>query len=658
MKLDDIKNIDFPRTNMEEWRNTVDHSLKGKAANLETSTLEEIFLKPLYTKLDDGWKTFSNEYPGQSTFIRGINEEGDDKYPWVIAQKVAANDMEQLLNKLERAFLGGQEAFSFDLPEDISKEDMYLLFQKFEVHKRPICLLSNKPMTYLYVWLYEWAEEKQVSLENFKGLIGWDPISTFTSLGSLPKDDENYFRRFAEGIQFANQHLPNLRTILVDSSIYENGGANVVQQLAYSLAMAVEYVEKLKKHGLLPEDVFSTVVVNFAIGSSFFMEIAKLRAARALWAKIGEAYDVPIEYRKMVIRAETTKLNKTVTDPYVNMLRSGAEAFAASIGQVQYMHVTPFDEVNGIPSEFGERIARNTQHIIREETSITNTMDPAGGSWFIEELTKTLMEKAWELFLQIEENGGFIENLKSGKIQEQIREMKNERVKNVANRKAKLIGTNVFANLSEEIRSELKNDQNSDQNGLKISHSIKEIKTVQSQNSSFTYITNGLDIEPIKPIRLSQTFEQLRMKAMNMEKKFGKKPTIGLIGLGELKQHKVRADFIHNFLSAGGIDTILSQECFNEHGAIQFIKETKLSKYFICGTNEQYEQLGSDWIKAILSSCESIKIYLAGVPNGELLRSFQSLGLEGYIDVRTNCYEMNARLLQELEVELNETGIS
>lgn len=652
MKINDFINEEFPPTDFHQWMEAVEQSLKGKKANLETLTFEEITIKPLYTKLDEGWKLLSDEVPGESTFIRGINREGYRKVPWVIAQTIHGKDFHELIQNFEKAFSGGQEAISFVFDQKMTIGEMYHLLDKYYSEKRPFFIITSHPCSNLYIMLKDWADRNQLDPTLYHGFIGFDPIGQFALKGKVLKNEKEYFEHLASSIFYAHSHFPSLRTIYIDNSIYENSGANIVQQMAIALSTGVEYVERLKQFGLAPELTFSKIIFNFSVGSSFFMEIAKFRALRALWSKIGEAYNVTEENRKMIIRAETTKTNKTVTDPYVNMLRSGAEAFAASLAQVQYIHVDPFDWYQESASELGERIARNTQHIIREETSIVHPIDPAGGSWYIEELTKTLMEKAWELFLDIENSGGLLSNLKSGRIQKEIRTLKEERIKQVAKRKVKLIGTNVFPNLKDKLQ------QPQSIQGLKSDEIFVEKSMEDRQQNinihlimeTFLTIADTEDIEPVQPMRLANDFEQLRIQSLKFEQKYGKKPQIGLIGLGALKDHKTRVDFIQNFLAAGGIESVISQECYDEKDAVQFVKNSQLPIYIVCGSNEQYEKIGLSIIKAIQTECK-VKLFLAGMPSDNLINQFRLHGLTDYIDIKTNCFEMNAQLLKELEVE-------
>ena len=247
--------------------------------------------------------------------------------------------------------------------------------------------------------------------------------------------------------------LPLFRTIAVHGKFFANSGSSIVQELAFSLAQGAEYMTRLTELGLSADQVAQNIKFNFSIGKVYFMEIAKLRAARLLWAQIVKAYNPQSEESaKMVAHSETNSYNKTIYDPYVNMLRTQTEAMSAALGGASSVTVLPFNAIYEESTEFSERIARNQQILLKEESHLDKIADPAGGSYYIETLTASLAEQAWKLFLEVQEKGGFVAAFREGFIQKEIKAMAAQRDANVAQRRENILGTNQFPNFSENCR--------------------------------------------------------------------------------------------------------------------------------------------------------------------------------------------------------------
>ena len=457
---------------------------------------------------------------------------------------------------------------------------------------------------------------------QINGYIAEDPVSLYAKTGKSFSGIEEKYAIFTEGIQKGDLLSAELRTILTDTTLYHNGGANAVQELAIALATAVFHIEELKKQGLTVNDIVSKMVFHFSIGSHFFLETAKLRAARVLWSKLTEAYKCAEELQgQMEISADTSWFTKTVYDPYVNLLRSGNEAFAAVLGGVQYLHVSPFDEPAGESSEFSERIARNTQLLLKNEARLGSIIDPAGGSWYIESLTDELAEKAWGLFLEIDEKGGIAAVLESGWLQAQIEEVKAKRMHDIATRKQTIVGTNKYANPQD--------------------------KPLIAQAAATATET---DFTPVKQGRLAESYEGLRQQAEKLTQ-MNQAPISGLICLGNLKNHKARADFIDGFLAPGGIAAERSGELQSPSDAVAFINEKKCHFYVLCGSDAQYAESGLSVVKAIREQFPELKLYVAGLaPAGEE-EAWKQAGVIDFITVKSNCYETLRSFLNEIEVE-------
>ncbi|UQD52663.1 methylmalonyl-CoA mutase [Bacillus methanolicus] len=625
MTINEMKNEQFPAVSTDEWKEAAEKSLKGKSLDsLTRYTYENIKLKPLYSAEDEVDCEIS-QFPGFPDYRRGIYPLGYYENDWHVAQTIQYKKIDELKASLLSALEKGQTSISFEVNADTIgclKEIIGTIYDKYP--------FSVNAKLFQFDFIETLLDLAGDPGETITGFTGMDPIAIFAEQGSLPIKLSELYDEWAEVIKKADQYMPHLKTILVDATPYHNGGANAVQELAAGLSVAVFHIQELLDRELPLEKILSKIVFKFSIGANFFMEIAKIRAARILWNKITEAYEAQPENRKMIIAAETSKVTKTAYDPYVNLLRSGNEAFAAVLGGIQYLHVSPYNEPENNFTSFSDRIARNTQLILKEEAHLNKTVDPAGGSWYIEHLTNELAKKSWELFLQIDDLGGIFEVMKTGWLQQQISEIREKRQMDVNTRKQSIIGTNIYANLNDK--------------PLQLTEAPANISESDKKEM----------VESIPQIRLSEPFEKLRRRSEQLADKLGRKLAVGLICLGELKQHKARADFITGFIAPGGIEGIQSGEITEKEQAFSFIRETGFQHYCLCGSNEQYAEIGMDFVREIKKLFPSIKLFLAGLPNAGEEKDWLSSGIDEFIHVKSNCYKVVSALLEEMEAKMHE----
>ncbi|WP_053599015.1 methylmalonyl-CoA mutase family protein [Bacillus sp. FJAT-18017] len=595
MGIGKLMDYQFNNYTVDEWREKAEQALKGKTVeSLCSSTYEEIVLKPLYSADDKKNPGFA----GKPDYRRGIYQNGYQEKPWRIAQKIVAISPEELREKLKDAAANGQTAIALEVGPEFTAAHGEVIGHFAKSH--PFAIKTTTGIDSVLEKL-----EKKAGQGVLSGYIAFDPILLY--------EKEVNHEDWAESIKTAAVREPVLRTVMVDTGVYHVRGANAVQELAAAAATGVSYIESLLDAGMDIDDIVDKFVFNFQIGSEFFMEVAKLRAARIIWDKIAEVYGASEVKRKMVIAAETSKFTLTLFDSHVNLLRTGNEAFAAVLGGVQYLHVDTYDSLTGA-TPFSERIARNIQLILKEEAHLDKVADPAGGSWFIEELTEQLAEKAWELFCKIDHHGGMVASLQSGWIQTEIERTLNNRLIDSKNRKRSIIGTNVYANLAEETPK-----------GMPV-----------------------LNI-PI-PTRLSVPFEELRIKAKELETA-GVNTEFGLICLGDIRDHKPRADFVEGFLSPGGIRTVRSGAMFTVEDALTFIEEKGIPNFCICSSNELYEEVGLEIASQLKKKHPDINLYLAGQPGNS--QEWEAAGIHDFIHAKSNCYQFINSILNGLEVPGN-----
>ncbi|WP_409289161.1 methylmalonyl-CoA mutase family protein [Peribacillus sp. SCS-37] len=620
MKTSEIKKLEFPAADFTSWEEAAAKSLKGMSvSSLSRNTYEGIQIEPLYYKNET-----ITELPGQRPYTRGIEPAGSRGGTWGIAQCLRAEDREELFALIEEAVKKGQNTISFDteLFDSLDAGGMQDLMRKLHAVNLPFFLDLKGRQETLFRSICD-DPELQAGL---RGAAVEDLISDGAAAGRLPADKDKFSMEFAGRIKAMNISFPGLRSLLVKGSIYHNAGASPVQELAFALALGVEYLEMGRKEGIDACVLAEKMVFSFAIGSSFFMEIAKLRAARRLWSRIGEAYKDEVKPFKMEIHAETSAFTQTVYDPHVNILRTAGQAFAAAVGNVQYLQVHPFDSPAVPASPLAGRIARNIHHILAEEAHLKHTADPAGGSWYVEKLTDQLAESAWELFLEIEDMGGAWAALESGWIQEQAVKTFDDKAHQVMVRKERLVGTNVYADISQ---------------------SAKPGKGTTNGTAAAPDNHGLRGIDALKPRRLSEEVEAIRHKAAGLAERRGTIPRVGIIGLGALKDFKPRADFIRSFFAAGGIHAEISPPIYDTDQALSFISRNEEAGHFlICGSDETYEKEAVHYISAVRAAFPHKRIYIAGRMTKELAGSAEKAGLNGSIHQNTSLDLLNTFLVE------------
>jgi methylmalonyl-CoA mutase len=421
----------------------------------------------------------------------------------------------------------------------------------------------------------------------------------------------------------------------------------------------------------------------FSLGSNFFMEVAKLRAARILWAKVVAEFGGNADSQKMRIHARTSSWTKTLYDPNVNMLRSTTEAFSGVLGGCDSMHISPLDEVARVPSDFTRRVARNAHTVLRDEAGLTRTIDPAGGSWYVENLTDTVARKGWDLFREVEKQGGMAKALHAGYPQEQVAAVSAERAKAYAQRRDVFVGTNMYANAADQPlevsdvdhtalqrtrAAELKAyrdaaDPEWRQSALEkltqaapedlidaAVHAVLGGATVADLCGALcTSETMDPLIDPVKIERGAEAFERLRRRSESFAASTGAKPKVFLANMGPIPQHKARADFSRGFLEVGAFDVIGNNGFETPDQAVKAALDSGASAVVICSTDKTYPDLVPPIAKAIKDAKPDASVLVAGYPSDHI-DAFKQAGVDDFIHVRANCYELLDKLQNNMGV--------
>jgi len=468
--------------------------------------------------------------------------------------------------------------------------------------------------------LYSSLKKSGINQTTVRGSYEFDPLCHLTENGrffSTMKDDFTVLRDL---ITAAGGNLPEYRTVTAGGNFFSDAGASATQELAYSFAMAVDYLAFLTEMGIPAEKICKHLRINLGVGTSYFMEIAKIRAARFLWSKIAAAYGVSEEASKLLIQSVTSTWNQTQYDPYSNVLRATTASMAAVMGGTDALVVTPFNLPCGPATEFTERISRNIQIIIGEEAYLGNVTDPAGGSYYIENLTDALIDEAWKIFLRIEAEGGYLEALRKGVIQKDIEDAAEKRRNAIANRREVLIGTNQYPNYNEVILNDLK------------------IRNETDQNS-----TETMEVIPIKKTRASQGFEALRLAT----EKHSYRPVAFMLTIGDLTMRRARANFSCNFFASAGYNVIDNNGFAGVGEGIQAAREANADIVVLCSSDGEYAVYASEAVR-ILKNDKIIVI--AGAPKN--IDELRSIGIENFIHIRSNVLDTLKEYHKKLGISL------
>ena len=404
--------------------------------------------------------------------------------------------------------------------------------------------------------------------------------------------------------------MPGLRITGINASHFAAAGSSLVEELAFSLSMVSEYLDKLSGRALSVDDIAGSFQFNFATGPVYFMEIAKIRAARHLYAQLLKAWNPKQEASlTCFIHSHTSDWNQTVYDPFVNMLRGTTESMAAVIGGADSVAVSPFDKPFRKPTGFAERIARNSQIILREEAALNKVADPSAGSYFIENLTDSIAKNAWNLFLEVENKGGYLKALEEGFLQNKVKISSNRKDHNLATRKEILLGTNQFPNALESFPEDLDPE-------------IAFPPVVEK---------TGLFIEPLQKYRGAQPFEKLRMKA----EKRTVKPVVFLLTYGNLNWRKARASFAGSFFACAGYEIIDNPGFKTLQEGLEAAFSKKANIIVLCSSDEEYTLSAPEALNII---SDKALLVVAGYPN-ESIGELRSKGVKYFIHIKSNLLE-------------------
>jgi len=458
-----------------------------------------------------------------------------------------------------------------------------------------------------------------------------DPLGTLARTGALRGGLRDSLGEASHLVTSTRQSSPGLRALLVSTRAYAQAGATSVHELAWAIATGVEYLRELERLGISPEDSARSIQFALSVGSQFFPEIARLRAARLLWSKVVAASGGSPEAQAMVLHARTSAATKSRRDPWVNILRSTSESFAAVIGGADSITTSPFDEALGLPDEDSRRIARNTQLILRDESSLNRVADPAGGSYSIEQLTRDIARAAWTELRRIEALGGMSAALVQGDIARVLAETCAARDKAIRTRRLPIVGVSEFPHLDEQ---------------------PVHRAPYEAQETSATPVVpgghEGLRMTPLRPARVAEAFESLRDASDRYLAAHGHRPRAFMANLGTVAEHTTRATWIANALAAGGIEAVQHHGLADAAQAASLLAASGARLGVISGPDALYPE----WVPALTAAFKSQGariVALAGRP-GEHESAFRAVGVDLFIYAGADLFEILSSLHTQLGV--------
>ena len=688
----DVPLDEFTPPTDEEWKAACEALLKGAPfeKKMFTKTYEGITFDPMYTRKHTEDILPKGVMPGMGDYLRGVDAAGYIGKPWGIAQAcdetLPAENNELLRHEhdkgatiyhivLDTASRTGVDARQAETVGDTGTsvttvEDMHVLLTGLDLAKFPLYVYAGANAVPLLALVAAARRASGEDMAEVRGIVGADPIGALAADGKLPVSLDAHYDSLAAAARWATVNAPHLRTVFVRSDVYSNGGANDVQEVASVLATATAYLRALCERGLTIDEAASQIAFAFSMGANFFLQIAKLRAVRPLWAQIVGAFGGSAEAQKMRIHARPALFFKTIYDPYVNMLRNTTEIFSGVVGGIDSFESAPFDEPIRKGDEFSRRIARNVQIMLQEEFGLLQPIDPAGGSWAVETLTRQMKEKIWAEFQRIEKEGGIIAALRAGSLQESMAAVLAARFKNADLRRDRIVGNNMYPNMTEtllETRAEdtaaLKAQRTADIDAylsdIDVKHRDEALASLRQAHSVdnaveaalagatiaelMTAVTEGNGAETvtaIAPHRWSERFEALRQRTEEYKAEKNDNVKIFLANMGPIPQHKARADFTTGFLQVGAFEVLGNDGFKTVEEAADAARASGADAVVICSTDATYPEIVPALAPKLHEVLPKARVFLAGAAPKDLLETYKEAGIDEYISVRANCYEI------------------
>ena len=663
---------EFPPATEEQWLALVDKVLKGAPlSRLQSSTAGGITVEPLYTEATSPGADDKSGFPGAAPFTRGSSAEPRPDGAWGIrtllstpdpieANKTALRELErgstELLVRFDAAFRAGVHPSDSEFAQlggtdgvlIASAEDLEALCNGVYLDLAPVYLQPGSGFARAADLLIEVWNRSGIDPSSAVGGIGADPLGVLAAEGNLPQGLEAALTELGVLALGLHHTHPQVRSCSVDTSAYVEAGASEIQELAVMLSTAAVYLKACADAGLGIDDACSQIEVTLSVDADVFTGIAKLRAARRVFAALVAACGASPASQAMQMHVRTASRMMTRRDPWVNLLRVTSASLAAGLGGAASVTSLPFDVTLGEPEELGRRMARNTQLLLQEESNLGRVTDPTGGSWYVESLTDQIAHAAWAEFQRIEGSDGLVALLLDGRLATEIEQVRNARLTQVATREQAITGVSEFPNLAEDALFRPEPDLGSLRS------------RAASQNPSVHAAVGGLTptlCAPLPKVRWAQEFEALRDASDAHLLATGERPKLFLVNLGPVAVHTARATFAKNFFEAGGIETVTSElgatlGFDDPEQAVAEVHASQARLVCLCSSDRVYAEQAQNFAQA-LSLSGLAAIYLAGNP-GDRREDELAAGVTEFVHVGVNALELLSGALQAAGVKVVE----
>lgn len=650
----------FPPVSREEWESVIEEDLRGAdyKEKLRWQPGEGITALPFYRRED------------LDEQLLPVSTRGNR---WEVRQPIGCCDTGEANRIARNALQNGADALSFRLEvqrtegelggdlRGVALQDGQAfdeLVHNIDLSSVPLHFDAGPASPLILAMLHNAAEQQSLDPAEVSGSLLYDPYAFIATNGALPKPAPQLKKEIHQLAAFCAASMPQVKPLGVDARIYHNAGATIVQELGYALAAGSEFLATLSEEGMDPDSAASAIHFNFAAGSRYFLEIAKFRAARLLWRAILDEYGVAGE-GDAYIHGSSSTWNKTVYDPYVNMLRTTTEGMSAAIAGCDAVTLQPFDEPLGEPDDFSRRIARNTQSILKEESYFHKVADPSAGSYYIEILTDKIGRAAWDCFREVERQGGILESIRGGYLQAAIEEAREQRDRAIATRKRTFVGTNQYPNSEEESPRQAERKSSSVVSlketetdfELDPARLMATLKNALQQGAALGDLVPAIvdlqkhDLRPLRPYRGAQAFEALRRATEN----HSHTPEVMTLPLGDKKMRKARSAFSVNLFGCVGyhITDPIGFESIGE--AVKEVGDTQPEVVVLCSSDEEYRRLVPELCKQLDEAALDPVVVLAGKP-GEAAEEYRAAGVDMFIHARSNLLETLREFQQRLGI--------
>ena len=605
---------EFPPVPTEKWEEVITADLKGAdyERKLVWKTGEGFNVRPYYRAENLEGIKFLGSQAGEFPYVRGTRAHNR----WRVHQTVSVVCPKEANAEALKILNAGVDSLGFCIASaDFSAADLDTLLKDICIPAVEITFCGEKTAHVAELVLAK-VEKEGIAKEDVRIAFCIDPlVKGLSSKGEFcSPNGEKCIARIVELIHKTKEYK-HVRIVTVAGQTFGNSGSTIVEELAFTLSAGHDYLVRLTDAGLDVDAAARKLRFSFSVSSNYFMEIAKFRAARMLWANIVKGYGPAKNCAcKMQIHAETSRWNQTVYDPYVNMLRGTTEAMSATIAGVYSLEVTPFDASFENPTEFSKRIARNVELLLKNESHFDQVVDPAGGSYYVENLTQSIAAEAWKLFLEIEEKGGYTEAYKAGLIVERIKASAAAKDKNIATRRQTLLGANQYPNFTEVAGKEI---------------TAESVTRKQAEGNVLV------------PYRGAMAFEEMRLQV----DRSGKEPKAFMLTCGNLGMARARSQFSCNFFACAGIKVIDNTYFKSIEEGAKAALESKAQIVVVCASDDDYAEAAPK-VKELLGG--KAILVVAGAP--ACAPELEAQGITNFINVKSN-------VLETLKFYLKEMGI-